>query len=269
MAPGLVKAMTLASAVSVPQTFGHQLVRGRRSLAAVTLLVVQPDELCPPGHLTDWLSPFWICRASAGDPVPKNADGISGLIVLGGLPGVHDADRFAWLTPIKTLLADAVRQEVPTLGICLGHQLLAVALGGTVISRPRGQNSRVLRPVWTAEAAADPVLGAVSARPPAVAWNADTVAVPPPGAVELAGSDDGDLLSFRIGRSAWGVQWHPEASYEIVKGWHEAQCRAGTARPEMERGLAEIRAAETDMYAAWRPLALAFATLVAGSREPA
>ncbi|MFG1622346.1 type 1 glutamine amidotransferase [Kribbella sp. NPDC049227] len=251
----------------------------------MNLLVVQPDELCPPGHLADWLSPFRVCRAYGGDPVPKNADGISGLIVLGGLPGVHDADRVPWLTPIQRLLADAVRQEVPTLGICLGHQLLADALGGKVISRPNGQNSRVLRPVWTAEAAVDPVLGAVldsglgpgldsgldsgPARPPAVAWNADTVAVPPPGAIELAGSDDGDLLAFRIGRSAWGVQWHPEASYGIVKGWYEAQCRAGTARPEMERGLAEIRAAETEMYAAWRPLALAFAALATGSREPA
>jgi GMP synthase (glutamine-hydrolysing) len=235
----------------------------------VNLLVVQPDELCPPGHLADWLSPFRVCRAYGGDPVPETADGITGLIVLGGLPSVHDADRVPWLTPIKTLLADAVRQEVPTLGICLGHQLLADALGGKVISRPQGQNARVLRPVWTAEAAADPLVGLVSARPPAVAWNADTVAVPPPGAVELAASDDGDLLSFRIGRSAWGVQWHPEASYRIVKGWYEAQCAAGTARPELERGLAEIRAAETEMYAAWRPLALAFAALATGSREPA
>lgn len=235
----------------------------------MNLLVVQPDELCPPGHLADWLSPFRVCRAYGGDPVPENADGITGLIVLGGLPSVHDADRVPWLTPIKTLLADAVRQEVPTLGICLGHQLLADALGGKVISRPQGQNARVLRPVWTAEAAADPLVGLVSTRPPAVAWNADTVAVPPPGAVELAASDDGDLLSFRIGRSAWGVQWHPEASYRIVKGWYEAQCAAGTARPELERGLAEIRAAETEMYAAWRPLALAFAALATGSREPA
>ncbi|TCC63145.1 type 1 glutamine amidotransferase [Kribbella pittospori] len=241
----------------------------RRSLTAVNLLVVQPDELCPPGQLADWLSPFQVCRAYGGDPVPENADGLSGLIVLGGLPGVHDADRVPWLTPIMTLLADAVRQEVPTLGICLGHQLLAHALGGTVISRPQGQNSRVLRPVWTAEAALDPVVGPASAQLPAVAWNADTVAVPPPGAIELARSDDGDLLAFRIGRSAWGVQWHPEASYGIVKGWYDAQCRAGTARPELERGLAEIRAAETELSAAWRPLALAFAAAATGSREPA
>lgn len=228
----------------------------------MSLLVVQPDPCCPPGYLTDWLLPFRTCRAYDGEPVPGDASELTGLVVLGGHANAYDDERDPWLTSIKTLLADAVRREVPTLGICLGHQLLAVATGGSVTPRPGGRNSGVIRPVFTAEAMADPLLGVVGDRPPASAWNGDTVAVLPPGAVLLATGDDDEVLSFRIGPAAWGVQWHPEASYAIVAGWYEEQ---RSAVPAVARGLAEVRAAEAELRDTWRGLGLAFAELVVSS----
>ncbi|MGH3509083.1 MAG: type 1 glutamine amidotransferase, partial [Nocardioidaceae bacterium] len=107
------------------------------------ILVIEHEEQCPPGWLGEWLveagASLDVRRAYAGQPLPNRLTHHDGLVVLGGSMGANDDAKHGWLTATKQLLRQAVADDVPTLGVCLGHQLLAAALGGTVGPNPNGQ----------------------------------------------------------------------------------------------------------------------------------
>jgi GMP synthase (glutamine-hydrolysing) len=107
---------------------------------------------------------------------------------------------------------------VPVLGVCLGAQLLAHALGGHVSRLPR----RML--TWTPieplpAAAGDPVIGALPSGSVALHWNEDAFE-PPAGAVELLRRVAAGVEAFRYGELAWGVQFHPEVDPDALEGWY-------------------------------------------------
>ena len=114
------------------------------------------------------------------------------------------------------LLRAAVARDIPVLGVCLGAQLLAHALGGRVMRRPR----RLV--AWTPLRSLhdDPVLGRLPPHAHGLHWNEDAFE-PPPGAVELLVRPDGFGEGFRIGR-AWGIQFHPEVDRRALDGWYAA-----------------------------------------------
>ncbi len=99
------------------------------------ILVVEHEATCPPAHLGDWLTGAGarveVCRPYADESLPDLTT-YDGLVVLGGSMGADDDETHAWLGPLKQLIRRAVATGLPTLGICLGHQLIASALGGTV-----------------------------------------------------------------------------------------------------------------------------------------
>ena len=105
------------------------------------ILVVQPETDDPPHLFGEWLEEagarLEICRPYAGEPVPT-ADGYAGLLVMGGAMSANDDEVLEWVGPVKELIRDAVSSGVPTLGICLGHQLMGAALGGRVTPNPLG-----------------------------------------------------------------------------------------------------------------------------------
>jgi GMP synthase (glutamine-hydrolysing) len=153
----------------------------------------------------------------AGDALP-DLDAVDGLLALGGEQSVREIASDPLLTAEAELLGQAVSRGVPVLGVCLGAQLLAHALGGSVSRLPR----RMIR--WTPieplpAAAGDPVLGALPAGARALHWNEDGFE-PPPGAVELLRRPGGTAEAFRVGDSAWGVQFHPEVDPEGLDGWY-------------------------------------------------
>ena len=125
--------------------------------------------------------------------------------------GANDDADHAWLAPTKALVRLAAATGVPTLGICLGHQLSAVALGGRVDRNPRGQQIGVLDVGWTEAAAEDPLLGPLAGPVRAVQWNNDLVLDLPEGAVVLARTPHDEVQAVRYADTVWGVQWHPEA----------------------------------------------------------
>jgi GMP synthase (glutamine-hydrolysing) len=135
-------------------------------------------------------------------------DRLDGIVSLGGERSVLDIGRDPALAAEAELLRAAVARDVPVLGVCLGAQLLAHALGGTVFRLPR----RLV--AWPAleplpGGAGDPLLGALPAGAAGLHWNEDGFE-PPPGAVELLRRPAGGRAdAFRYGR-AWGVQFHPE-----------------------------------------------------------
>src|SRR3954466_12994593 len=161
-------------------------------------------------------------RPYAGDGVPADLASHSGLLVLGGSMGADDGAAHPWLWDVQRLGRGAVEDATPVLGICLGHQLIAVALGGEVAVNPHGQQIGVLEVGWTPEACDDRLLGTPARRGPDVPagqWNNDVVTRLPAEAVELARTSRGENQAARFAPEVWGVQWHPEAGEEIIGPW--------------------------------------------------
>lgn len=208
-------------------------------------------------------------RPYAGDVLPGDLAGHSGMLVLGGEMGAYDDADHAWLADVKRLASGAVHDGTPVLGICLGLQLVAVALGGEVRPSSRGQQIGVLDVGWTDAAYDDRLLGPVAARHdvPAVQWNNDIVTRLPEGAVDLAHTRHGELQAARFAPSVWGVQWHPEAGEEIIGHWADNDRDDAVERGvDVDAYVADVAAARDRLRKTWRLLADAFAALC---REPA
>jgi GMP synthase (glutamine-hydrolysing) len=158
-------------------------------------------------------------RLRDGDPLPAPGE-VDGIVALGGEQSVLDIGAEPVLQAEAALLREAVERELPVLGVCLGAQLLAHALGGRVTRLPR----RMI--AWTPieplpAASGDPVVGALPAGAMALHWNEDGFE-PPPGAVELLRRPGASGEAFRFGPCAWGVQFHPEVLDEALVGWYRA-----------------------------------------------
>ena len=116
-----------------------------------SVLVVQHQDDCPPALVGEWLVEAGcvldVRRPYAGDPLPTDLGAHDALLVLGGSMGANDDGDHAWLAPTKDLVRDAVERRTPTLGICLGHQLIARAVGRDTYKLPfghRGANHPVV-----------------------------------------------------------------------------------------------------------------------------
>lgn len=150
------------------------------------------------------------------EPLPASLDGYDALLVCGGTANTHETDRYPWLDPERELLAEALDRAVPTVGLCLGAQLLAQAAGGTVYRTSTPEVGWWAVDVDPA-AAADPVLAAMPGRFMALQWHYYGCELPA-SAEELASSDVCPQ-AFRIGDAAWGTQFHIEVTREILLDW--------------------------------------------------
>jgi len=228
--------------------------------------VIVNDPSDPLGPLGDWLSEagveLEIVNAySAAGPVPGSLDGVDGLLVLGGSMGANDDEAAPWLPAVRALLAQAVADDVPTLGICLGGQLLAVATGGRVAANPDGPEYGAQLIAKRANAATDPLFGPMPITPDVIQWHVDAVTQLPPGAVLLANSPSCDVQAFRVGRLAWGTQFHIETTPAIVREW-AAEDADELEGYDVERLLGRSDAAHEDIAEVWRPFASAWAAVV-------
>lgn len=235
------------------------------------VLVVEHEALCPAGWVGEWLveagCPVDVRRPYRDEDLPTDLTGHGGMVVLGGSMDAYADERHPWLTDVKQLVRRAAEERVPTLGICLGHQLAAVALGGAVHTNPRGQQIGVLEVGWTEAAADDPLLGAVSDARVSVQWNSDIVSIAPVGTEILARTPAGEIQAARFAPTVWGVQSHPEAGEDIVSAWAEDDRDAAAERGvDLDDYLARVAAARDELRASWQPLATAFAAM---SREAA
>lgn len=236
------------------------------------LLVVEHEAQCPPGWMGEWLAEAGLAidvrRPYAGDSLPSGLADHCGLLVLGGEMGAYDDADHPWLSNVKELCRSAVAHGTPLLGICLGHQLVAVALGGEVAPAARGQQIGVLRAGWTAAAKEDRLFGSVAALDdaPAVQWNNDVVTRLPEGAVDLAHTEHGELQAARFAPSVWGVQWHPEAGEEIIGPWADHDRDDAVERGvDVYAYLADVAAARDRLRSTGRVLADSFARVCRAS----
>jgi GMP synthase (glutamine-hydrolysing) len=223
------------------------------------ILVVQHEDDCPPAWFGTWMTDAGasldIRRPYAGDDLPPDLSAHDGLLVLGGAMSATDGVATPWLGPTKALVRAAVATDVPLLGICLGHQIVADALGGTVAPNPNGVQRDLLGHGWTERADGDPLFAGRPGR--AAHWNNDVVTEPPPSATVMARAPGGEVQALRFAARAWGIQSHPEVDEKILASW------AVQDRVDVGQFLADVAAARADLDGSWKPVAVAFATLCA------
>ncbi|HEV7194088.1 MAG TPA: type 1 glutamine amidotransferase [Jatrophihabitantaceae bacterium] len=229
------------------------------------LLVVQPADDDPIGRLGDWLIEAGVDldvrNAEVGDAVPHDLRAHCGLIVLGGGVGAADDTAAPWLPSIRALLRRAVEQEIPTLGVCLGAQLLTLACGGQVAPNPDGPEFGAQLVAKRSSAAGDPLFGALPITPDVIQWHFDAVTRLPAGAVLLAGSPLCDVQAFRLGRLAWAVQFHIETTPDVVRAWAAADADALDGY-DVDSMLRRVEQADADIVEVWQPFAAAFADVL-------
>jgi GMP synthase (glutamine-hydrolysing) len=181
------------------------------------VLVLRHNDECPVGLLGDALTEagleWFEVMLPEGDPIPP-LDDYSALVVLGGSMGAYQESEHPWLVDEKQAVAAAHSQEMPMLGVCLGAQLFADALGGSAYLADSKPEIAHMAPDLTTTGAADPVLREFDT--PVVVFHQDTWD-PPPGADVLATSERFNH-AFRLG-SAVAIQAHPEADAAIVSSW--------------------------------------------------
>ncbi|MGH9612131.1 MAG: type 1 glutamine amidotransferase, partial [Bryobacteraceae bacterium] len=160
------------------------------------------------------LAPHYI-RTFDGEPVPEDPGASSGLILMGGPMGVYEQDRHPFLGTEMRLIEQALKSGKPVLGVCLGSQLIAAALGASV---RKGMRKEIgWHPVrLTAQAASDPLFGAVPREFTGFHWHGDVFDLPT-GADWLASSDLTEFQAFRCD-SAWGLLFHLEVQEPLIAG---------------------------------------------------
>ena len=183
------------------------------------VVVIQNESDCPAAYLGDALDlrgvPWTTVRLYEGDGLPAVGE-IAGVAALGGAMGSYDEDEYPFLIEEKRFLAECTAAGVPVLGICLGCQLLADALGGRAyLSDFAEVTFAPIEP--TIEGNRDPIGAALDGRP-VIRFHRDTFDLPP--RATLLASAGGFAQAFRIG-SAVGVQPHPEVTPNILAGWLE------------------------------------------------
>ncbi|WGL50692.1 type 1 glutamine amidotransferase [Nocardioides sp. BP30] len=232
------------------------------------VLVVQHDPTCPPALFGTWLEEAGcrldVRRAHLGEEQPSVRQ-YDGLLVLGGAMDADDDAGCPWLPATRDRIREAALLGAPTLGICLGHQLAAIALGGTVARREAGPQIGVLDVGWGCEVLLDPLVDRIAGEGRAVHWNQDVVVGLPPEAEVLARGPHGEVQAARLARTVWGVQFHPEVDGEVVATWTAVDAggvhAAGLTAEEL---VSQTRAAAEELTDAWRPLAQAFARMARG-----
>ncbi len=144
-------------------------------------------------------------------------DKYAALIVLGGPMNADQIESFPNLATELEIIQEAVVREMPVLGICLGAQLLAKALRGSVAPNPVREIgwSDVL---LTDAGMSDPVLSTFAASQRVFQWHEDGIGLPP-GAIHLARSPHSEVQAFRHGETAYGFQFHLEASASLIERW--------------------------------------------------
>jgi GMP synthase-like glutamine amidotransferase len=144
--------------------------------------------------------------------IPDTMDDVEALVVMGGPQSAYSDRRFPTRQRELLLLEEAILLGVPTLGICLGAQLLAVAAGGRCRRGTAGPEVGWF-PVEVTQVN-DPLFGGLR-RFTTLHWHGDTFDLPPE-AVHLASSERYPNQAFRVGERAWGIQFHPEVDQAAV-----------------------------------------------------
>ena len=182
--------------------------------------MIQHEPSVPPGSIAEVLAgsgiPHVVVEAWR-DPVWPDPGDLAALVVMGGTMNVDELDAYPFLRKSRELMSDALERGLPTLGVCLGSQMMARVLGGDVYrAEPRNAFFSALEVT-----APDPLFAPFAGDVHVLQFHEDTFTLPP-GATALARSTRSGLLqAFRFGETAYAVQFHFEVDERILRGWCE------------------------------------------------
>jgi GMP synthase-like glutamine amidotransferase len=183
---------------------------------------VAPERACTIGEALASSGVDLDTRAvHEGEDLPDDLSGFDGLVVMGGPMSALSDKGFPTRPAELELLVEALDRGVPTMGVCLGSQLLASAAGGSVSRGAAGQEIGWGPVEFSAAAHADPLFEGVPDSVPVLHWHGDTFELPP-GATHIASSRQYPNQAFRVGECAWGLQFHVEVDPEAVADFVEA-----------------------------------------------
>jgi GMP synthase (glutamine-hydrolysing) len=184
-------------------------------------LVLQHISVEGPGRLAPFLEQRgWTLETVAlyaGAPLPEQPGAYQAIIVMGGPMGVYDDAMYPFLRQEHDFLQRAIAQEVPLLGICLGSQLLAKALGARVYRNPQKEIGWYTVDL-TAAGYTDPLFAGIDSPVRVFQWHGDAFELPS-GATALASSPLCTHQAFRYGDRVYGLLFHLELTPEIIHSW--------------------------------------------------
>ena len=194
------------------------------------ILVIQHND---DDNLNDLAQPFleagleivqWHAEKT---PAPVDSlDGFSGLVSLGAFAGVEDEAETSWMPFERKLIETALELEMPVLGLCFGSQLLASVAGAEVgkSGRPEVGWYQVQ---MSEEAATDPLMSVLGPEPEVIQFHYDTFRWDEvPQNLTILGQANGMNQAFRVGKNAWGTQFHIEMNLPTMLGWIASYPRA-------------------------------------------
>jgi GMP synthase-like glutamine amidotransferase len=200
---------------------------------------------------------FRYIRSYAGQRVPTDTAGMTGLVIMGGPMSVYDQWLHPHLKQEASLVEAAMKAGIPVLGICLGSQLLALVAGSRV--HPAGFREIGWHPLTlTAAAREDPLFATLPPELTAFHWHGD-IFVQPSGSVSLARSDRTGCQAFRLGDEAYGLLFHLEVTVSIVRSmvrelaaeWREAGLRGRAILRATRRHLDALQTHGKGVFGAW------------------
>ncbi|MEW6101942.1 MAG: type 1 glutamine amidotransferase [Candidatus Omnitrophota bacterium] len=185
------------------------------------ILVIKHIDIEGPGSMEDYFlnTPLRLKEIdlSRGDALPDDLKDIEAVVSLGGPMNVYQEDKYPFLKSEDLFLRKALKKEIPILGICLGSQMLARASAAKV---RKAENKEVgwYRVNLTKEGKQDPLFRALPENLEVFQWHEDTFALPKSGTL-LAESDTCMNQAFKVGKNAYGLQFHIEVTPQMIEAW--------------------------------------------------
>lgn len=246
-------------------------------MLAVRILVLQHIPVEHPGIFRQFLAQDGVAwdavELDAGEPIP-DLGGYAALWVMGGPMDVWEEEKHPWLLAEKAAIREAVvERQMPFLGVCLGHQLLAAALGGEV-ALMKAPEVGILGVELTLEGQSDPLFAGFARQGRCLQWHGAEVTVAPRGAQVLVRSPACAIQALRVGPRAYGIQYHVELTTATVGEWgrvpaYEQALERSCGRGALARLDQEARAHMPVLNRDARQLYRNFMTLAAAPQEKA
>ncbi|MDR5899102.1 glutamine amidotransferase [Halomonas vilamensis] len=166
---------------------------------------------------------------------------LAGIVITGSHSMVSDAEP--WSENLKPWLREALSANVPMLGVCYGHQLMAAAFGGVSDYHPAGRESGTYHVYLTPAGTEDALFRQLTSAFPAHLTHAQSVITPPPGATVLANNTHDAYQALRYGPRQWSVQFHPEFTPPVMRAYlahqRDALAKQGQDSHALQEGVSE------------------------------